>query len=289
EPCMFNLISRLSEGFQMMSRLSQIRLRSHYGTQMVLPFLKASSPKNFCAALLAGLGLFAGTAAAQTNTIFDEMYDTTNTPAGANALGWAGGGGLTNIVVTYVDGAGVGGTRALVIQADFTQVGSGYVAYQYANAAVYGNSSANLGDYQLSFDIKVNNSGLSAIQCVLQSWGNNGYGGGFTATPTGSIPLGTYTPGTFQHIVVNLADASIWPGANTFNPAGGTWQVQLQVNGWNGAAIHTGEQVTIDNLTLAMTFPTTTQCAINGNDVHQRIDGFGASSAWTAPSLSDSQ
>ncbi len=256
---------------------------------MVLPFFKVSPKKYLRAAMIAGLGFFAGAAAAQTNTLFSETFDTANTPAGANALGWSGGGGLTNIVVTYVDGAGVGGTRALVIQADFTQAGSGYVAYQYANQAIYGNSSASLGDYQLSFDIKVNNSGLSAIQCVLQSWGNSGYGGGFTATPTGSIPLGTYTPGTFTHISVNLADASIWAGVNTFNPAGGTWQVQLQVNGWNGAAIHTNEQVTIDNIALAMTFPTAAQCVINGNDVHQSIDGFGASSAWTAPNLSDSQ
>ncbi|MGO9587392.1 MAG: hypothetical protein ACLP2Y_14450 [Limisphaerales bacterium] len=245
--------------------------------------------RNLCVALVAGPGIFAGVAQAQTNTIFDETYDTTNTPAGANALGWFGGGGLSNIVVTYVDGAGVGNTRALVIQADFTQADSGYVAYQYANAAVSGNPSTNLGDYQLSFDIKVNNSGLNAIQCLLQSWGDNGYGGTMTATPTGSVPLGTCPPGAFQHISLNLADASIWPGANAFNPAGGTWQIQFQVNGWNGAAIHTNEQVTIDNLTLAMAFPTTVQCAVNWNDVHQSIDGFGASSAWTAPNLSDSQ
>ncbi len=31
------------------------------------------------------------------------------------------------------------------------------------------------------------------------------------------------------------------------------------------------------------------QISVNWNDVHQQIDGFGASSAWTAPSLSDSQ
>jgi len=286
---MFNSMSWLSKRFQTMSRLKQARLRSPSGNQMVLLLSGVFIKRQLCVALAAGLGIFAGVAAAQTNTIFDETYDTANTPAGANALGWSGGGGLSNIVVTYVDGAGVGNTRALVIQADFTQASSGYVAYQYANPAVSGNSSTNLGDYQLSFDIMVNNSGLSAIQCVLQSWGNNDYGGTMTATPTGSVLLGTYTPGAFQHISVNLADASTWPGANAFNPAGGTWQIQLQVNGWNGAAIHTNEQVTIDNLTLVMTFPTSAQCTVNWNDVHQSIDGFGASSAWTAPSLSDSQ
>jgi glucuronoarabinoxylan endo-1,4-beta-xylanase len=286
---MFNSMSWLSKRFQTMSRLKQARLRSPSGNQMVLLLRGVSIKRHLCVALAAGLGIFAGAAAAQTNTIFDETYDTANTPAGANALGWSGGGGLSNIVVTYVDGAGVGSTRALVIRADFTQAGSGYVAYQYANPAVSGNPSTNLGDYQLSFDIKVNNSGLSAIQCVLQSWGNTGYGGAFTTTPGGYIPLGSYTTGTFKHISVNLADVTIWSGTNTFNPAGGTWQIQLQVNGWNGAAIHTNEQVAIDNLTVTMSFQTSSQCTVNWNDVHQRIDGFGASSAWTAPSLSDSQ
>ncbi|MGA2280912.1 MAG: hypothetical protein ABSG80_11490 [Verrucomicrobiota bacterium] len=256
---------------------------------MVLLLCGAFIKRSLGTAIVVLVSWFAGVAVAQTDTIFDETYDTANTPAGANALGWFGGDGLSNIVVTYVDGAGVSGSRALVIQADFTQANSGYVAYQYANAAVFGNPSTNLVDYQLSFDIKVNNPGLSAIWCVLQSWGNTGYGGAFTTTPGGYIPLGSYTTGTFKHISVNLADVTIWPGANTFNPAGGTWQIQLQVNGWNGAAIHTNEQVTIDNLTVTMSFQTSSQCTVNWNDVHQRIDGFGACSAWTAPSLSDSQ
>ena len=216
---------------------------------------------------------------AQSNTVFHETFDTTNTPAGANALGWSGGAGLSNVVVTYVNGAGTGGTRALVIQADFTQANSGYVAHQYANLSVFGNTSPKLADYQLAFDIKVNNSGLTAIQCVLQSWANIDHGGVMTATPTGSIPLGSYTPGTFKRISVSLADTSVWPGANPFNPAGGTWQIQLQVNGWNGAAVHIGEQVTIDNLTLTMNAGPG-QCTMDWSDVRQRIDGFGASSAW---------
>jgi glucuronoarabinoxylan endo-1,4-beta-xylanase len=216
---------------------------------------------------------------AQSNTVFIETYDTTNTPAGASAPGWSGGAGLANVVVSYVNSSGVSGSRAVVIQADFTQANSGYVAYQYANTALFGNTSPKLADYQLAFDIKVNNSGLSAIQCVLVSWGNTGYGGTQTATPTGSIPLGTYTPGTFKRISVSLADTSIWPGANPFNPAGGTCQIQLQVNGWNGAAVHVGEQVTIDNLTLTMTAGPG-QCTVDWNDIRQRIDGFGASSAW---------
>ncbi len=165
----FNPMSWLSERFQTMSRLKQAHLRIPSGNQMVLLFRGVFIKRNLCVALVAGPGIFAGVAQAQTNTIFDETYDTTNTPAGANALGWFGGGGLSNIVVTYVDGAGVGNTRALVIQADFTQADSGYVAYQYANAAVSGNPSTNLGDYQLSFDIKVNNSGLNAIQCLLKA------------------------------------------------------------------------------------------------------------------------
>jgi glucuronoarabinoxylan endo-1,4-beta-xylanase len=251
--------------------------------------LRACLRNYLCAVLGALFGNFICAAQTQTSTIFNETYDTANTPAGANALGWSGGGGINNIVVTYVNGAGVSGGRALVIQADFTQANSGYVAYRYANQSVTFNPSARLTDYQLSFDIKVNNPGLSAIQCVLESWGNVGYGGTYTTTPTGGIPLGSYTAGTFKHISLNLADASVWPGANSLNPAGGTWQIQLQVNGWNGAAIHTGEQVTIDNLALTMAFSTSANCTVVWNDVHQRIDGFGASSAWMAPSLPDNQ
>src|SRR5664280_2387408 len=111
------------------------------------------------AAVLTLLGGFVGVTQAQTSAVLVETYDTANTPAGTNALGWMGGSGLSNVVVTYVNGVGVSGSRALVIQADFTQVNSGYVAYQYVNSAVSGNTSSNLSDYQVSFDIKVNNSG----------------------------------------------------------------------------------------------------------------------------------
>jgi len=272
-----------------MSRLDQTRFKNHSGIRTVLQFLGAFIKSHFYVAIAAGSGFFADMAQAQTNLLINETYDSINTPAGASPFNWSGGAGLSNIVVTYVNGAGVNGTRALVIRADFTQAYSGYVGCLYADPLVYGNPSTNLGDYQLSFDIKVNNPGLSAIWCVLQSWGNTGYGGTLTATPGGNIPLGSYTTGVFKHISVNLADATIGSATNSFNPAGGTWQIQLQVNGWNGAAIHTNEQVAIDNLTVTMSFQTSSLCAVNWNDVHQRIDGFGACSAWTAPSLSDSQ
>jgi glucuronoarabinoxylan endo-1,4-beta-xylanase len=252
------------------------------------PGLKSLKILHWCSFLLGSVGGFAQ-GQIQTNSIFHETFDTASTPPGANALGWSGGAGLSNIVVTYVDGAGVNSGRALVIQADFTQAGSGYVAYQFSAPYANLNPSVTLADYRLSFDVKVNNPGLAALQCTLQAWDNVNYGGPMTATPTGSIPLGAYTPGVFKHISVSLSDSTVWPGVNSFNPAGGTWQVQLQVNGWNGAAVNVGEQVTIDNLALEMTFSDTAQATVNWDNVYQRIDGFGAASSWTAPALSDSQ
>jgi glucuronoarabinoxylan endo-1,4-beta-xylanase len=41
----------------------------------------------------------------------------------------------------------------------------------------------------------------------------------------------------------------------------------------------------VDNIKFVGWLPTTTNCVVNWNDVHQRIDGFGASSAWMSGSL----
>ena len=50
--------------------------------------------------------------------------------------------------------------------------------------------------------------------------------------------------------------------------------------GLNGAST-----LWVDNLKFVGWSPVTTNCVVNWNDVHQRIDGFGASSAWMSGSL----
>jgi glucuronoarabinoxylan endo-1,4-beta-xylanase len=57
---------------------------------------------------------------------------------------------------------------------------------------------------------------------------------------------------------------------------------------YNSPALSGTSTLWIDNIQFVGPTPVTTNCVVNWNDVHQRIDGFGASSAWNS-SISQAQ
>ena len=62
--------------------------------------------------------------------------------------------------------------------------------------------------------------------------------------------------------------------------------VLIHIYGPNSSPALSGNSTLwVDNIKFVGRSPVTTNCVVNWNDVHQRIDGFGASSAWMSGSL----
>lgn len=188
-------------------------------------------------------------------TIFSDNLDSQ--PVGP-AAGYAYG-DAANYSWSYVAGAGVGGSEAAVVQTDFTSGPNGYggAAFQYQNATVTGNTSANLGDYTLSFDAEVN-AANGGFQLVVETFSGGVIGSG-TLSGHGiispNIQLGTAN--VFQHLSYNLSQFAVDPYGATSNlpvPTDQAWQIafaiQTGTGPWNEPT--TGAQLVIDNIQLTM-------------------------------------
>lgn len=184
---------------------------------------------------------------AQVTIFFDNLDSKT---VGSTTPGYTFG-DVANATRTY-QSVGVGGSVAALLQSDFTAPGVGYggQAFQYQIGNVGGaNTSANLGDYTLSFDASVNKAG-GGFSLIFQDWANPFFGGamGSSSDPT-EITLAT--PNSFQHFSINLANFT--SGSTPANPSGQTWQIAFQMDEFTfGTAPTTGNQVIIDNIGVTM-------------------------------------
>lgn len=195
----------------------------------------------------------AGNLQAQTIIINDNLDSYAN---GTATAGYTFG-DVANSSHTYVSGAGVGGSTAAVIQSDFTAPGVGYggVAYQYQDGNTGGiNTSANLGDYTLSFDAKVNKSGGFGL--IVQSWSGT-YFSGATSSSSSPSDYAISTPGQFEHFSVNLGTLN--PGVNM---TGQTLQLAWQMDEYMYGGPGTDDQLVIDNVELTMAVPEPSTCAL---------------------------
>jgi hypothetical protein len=155
-------------------------------------------------------------------------------------------GDAVNFSHTYVAGVGVGGSVGARILSDFGGTnGFGGVAYQYQNGNVTGNSSANLGDYVLSFDAAVNKAN-GGFALIVQNWSGTFFSGSFSQSAYPS-EITLATPNVFQHFSINLS--SFNPGAV---PSGQTWQIAWQMDEFAYGGPGTGYQLIIDNVMVTM-------------------------------------
>ena len=194
---------------------------------------------------------------AQGVTIISDNFESL-TP-GANLAAWSGG-SIANNTVTAAP-VGVGGSMGVQWAVDFNAQYNGYQAYQWQNASVTGNTSLNLADYTLSFDLYVNGpAALSALQLNVQS--ANSWSGPWTSTGSAGVPVSS-TMGAWQHVSLSLNDP-VWT-SNTLNPTGSIYQLQFQLNGWQlqGGGPAVGEVVVLDNLSVVMV-PEPTCAALAG-------------------------
>jgi hypothetical protein len=203
--------------------------------------------------LLAFGSLCAFSATAQVTIFSDNLNSLSGNTPGYNF------GDAVNFSHTYVAGVGVGGSVGARILSDFGGTnGFGGVAYQYQNGNVTGNTSANLGDYTLSFDAAVNKAN-GGFALIVQNWTGTFFSGSFSQS---SYPaeITLATPNVFQHFTINLGTLN--PGAV---PNGQTWQIAWQMDEFAYGGPGTGDQLIIDNVMVTMVpEPTTLTLAILG-------------------------
>jgi PEP-CTERM motif len=187
-------------------------------------------------------------------TIFSDNLNSLS----GNTPGYSFGDAV-NFSHTYVAGVGVGGSVGARVLSDFGGTnGFGGVAYQYQNGNVTGNSSANLGDYTLSFDAAVNKAN-GGFALILQNWTGTFFSGTFSQSQYPS-EITLATPNVFQHFTINLGTLN--PGAA---PTGQTWQIAWQMDEFAYGGPGTGYQLIIDNVMVTMVpEPSTVALAVLG-------------------------
>jgi len=205
------------------------------------------------AAMLTG---FAVESQAQT-TVFSDNYESY--APGANEFSWGDTGNVTPVNSQYFVSiqplAGVGGSQGLVYEDTFHNQWNGWLNSQigYSGGNPSGNTSANLSDYTLSFQMAIYNGvGVNNMQVDLQGWAGLWTTGAFTETGANKIDTSSVVVGGgFQTISVNLGT---WAAGSGFNPTSQTYQFQLQLNGWElaGGGPQIDETVAIDNLQVTM-------------------------------------
>jgi hypothetical protein len=177
-------------------------------------------------------------------TFLDESFDTTTLPF--NGWEW----GVEVSARGYVEGDGVGGSRAIQMSGHFIDWG-GFAMACY-EPSVECNGSATRSTTRMSFDVKTDVPGRQ-LSVGLTSWKDNLFGGavGFMV---GDIPLAPTNPGEFQTIDICLG-SPIWhfpqwdPNiTEMFDPSGGTIGVYFQAEAWNFGGVGSSVTVTVDNL-----------------------------------------
>jgi hypothetical protein len=207
------------------------------------------------AAILSGIAV-----AAQAQVVVSDNYESYT--AGTSELtGYSSTASLTAYSLTVASGTGVGGSQGLTWAANFTAQYSGTMGINMAYYNTSGNTDPNLNDYTLSFEMSVPSGvAVNQFQLGINGWAGLYFTGATSTTGTGTINTSGVGVGSgFQLITLNLG-AFNTANSGTFNPLDITYQIQLQLNGWQlaGGGPVTGEQMTIDNLQIqAVPEPTT--------------------------------
>ena len=146
-------------------------------------------------------------------------------------------GDVTNYGMTFVNGAGPGGSTAIVITTDFTGTGFGQIDYSDRYPNVSGNTSGNLGDYTLSFD--------------AMAKGNVAHPGFFVVVSgDGSLVLTLSDPTVYQHFTLNLGSDLIGPA---LNPLSTWWQLDFNLgSSYFEGDPSVGDQFILSNIKLTM-------------------------------------
>jgi hypothetical protein len=207
--------------------------------------------------------------AAMGENIFQETFDPT---IGAGIGISYDGGDVFDPTVGVVPGVGISGLPALQIKCSAANGPNGYtyLAGQWQDLNVSGNTDTNLGDYYLSFDAYVTGDASHHAGGGFALQIQEGAGANFsTMFPQGQLQ--TYQAyqggsdllvpqsGVWKHFTINLGGSQFQSPNGTniaFNVTGGTWQLIFQLNSLDwGSEPQTNSTLIIDNLVLTDLMP----------------------------------
>ncbi len=199
------------------------------------------------ATLVIGLILQAGMAVAQPNLVMNPDFEIGTT------TGWSPFGSCT-------------------IAAETSQVHSGTYAAQVSNrtATYMGISQSFVGalqagqTYNVSAWVRLVSGGNQTMQLTMQK--TDGSGTSYAAMASGSVPSSAWTQLSGQY---------------TYNPSGSVSALNwyAEVTSSSNASYYI-DDVVLSGGTVVTNTSTNGFSVVDWNNLHQRIDGFGASSAW---------
>jgi hypothetical protein len=183
---------------------------------------------------------------AQT-VVLSQNFDSLSLGAFGSLNNYDGGGNPAATIVT--PGAG-GAGRALEMTArNITSGSTANFGVNIGNIPLSGNTSINLSDYTLSFDLAIGAGDPGGYGIDVGTFSADGLTGSaynsFTAPAAGT---------GYQHFTVNMGTLGNEYGVTVLNPLSAQMNIDLQVNGFPASASGTPD-VFLDNLQITMTQP----------------------------------
>ena len=214
--------------------------------------MKYSSFKNLSTAALL-LSVMATTAEAQV-VIFSENFDGGSLTTPGAQLGSYTYGDTTSFATFVFSGTGVGGSGGweTVNNAATGSLGYSGVGAAFQDGQATGNTSANLSDYTLSFDIR---GSAGSFNIKVQDWTLPDFQGTGPAWLDTAPPVGygndlSFNSSSFTHYSLNLGTSPVWNNNTGLLMTGGTLQIIFQLD--NGGPTPYSATMDIDNLKLTM-------------------------------------
>jgi beta-xylosidase len=195
--------------------------------------------------LIAALTGFSGATHAQT-VVLSDNFDSYSLGAFGTTYNVGSGGNVASTIVA----PGVGGAgQALQLSGNVT---NGMVENAGVNSPFYtpsGNTSANLSDYTLSFDLAITAGANSGVGVTLNIFGGTSQANGSSyAVPISQNTVG----GGFQHYSVNMGTLPAGYNIGALVPNSSQYQFQLVFLGYNASVTATPETILLDNLQITV-------------------------------------
>ena len=213
---------------------------------------------------------------AQT-VVLSQNFDSLSLGAFGSLNNYDGGGNPAAIIVT--PGAGGAGRALELTGRSITSGSSANFGVNIGNMPLTGNTSANLSDYTLSFDLAIGAADPGGYIIDVGTYNAAG-NQGISYHPAVPVAGAGYT-----HFSVNMGTLAAEYGTTLLNPTSPQMNVTIQVNAFPSGASGTPD-VFLDNLQITMANASTgsstnaATASINPQVIYQTIEGIGGAVAF---------